>query len=125
MRDPARRTRKPAAEIEVVSTANDPIEQMAREDRRARKVQKTVAYLRHELWRLEKEHEFRRAQARRQLVAIAQDLLPKAAGLARKGRPRLLAICAKIIGDPQIDAANFLGGTRPATVDEMLPPAKE
>ena len=42
------------------------------------------------------------ADARRNLTSIARDLLPQAAGYARKGRPRLLAVCAKIIGDPKL-----------------------
>lgn len=35
--------------------------------------------------------------AMQQLHAIARDLLPSAAGMARKGRPRLLAVCSRII----------------------------
>jgi len=44
------------------------------------------------------------AIARRQITAIARDLLPKAASYARKGRPRLLAVCARIIGAPTLQA---------------------
>lgn len=40
---------------------------------------------------------FHEAAARRQLIAIAHDLLPAAAGLARKGKPRLLAVVSKVI----------------------------
>jgi hypothetical protein len=36
---------------------------------------------------------------RRHIVSIVRDLLPVAAGLARKGRPRLLAICQKVIAE--------------------------
>lgn len=32
-----------------------------------------------------------------QLAAIAADILPEASGLARKGKPRLLAVCARVI----------------------------
>lgn len=40
--------------------------------------------------------------ARRQILAIARDIAPVAAALARRGRPRVLAVLAKIIGDPRI-----------------------
>jgi len=45
-----------------------------------------------------------RAAARRQINAIARDLMPTAAGYARKGRPRLLAVLAKILGDDNLNA---------------------
>ncbi len=48
---------------------------------------------------LESEAAMNRASARRQVSAIARDLVPVAAGLARKGRPRLLAVLSKILGD--------------------------
>lgn len=43
-----------------------------------------------------------RAEARWRISAIARDLLGVAAGLARKGRPRLLAVLSKIIGDDKM-----------------------
>jgi hypothetical protein len=36
---------------------------------------------------------------RKQIVAITRDLLPHAAALARRGRPRLLAICQKVLSE--------------------------
>jgi len=44
-----------------------------------------------------------RAMARRQISAIVQDLVPVAAGLARKGRPRLLAVIARILDNDEMD----------------------
>lgn len=44
-----------------------------------------------------KEHQQPKKPPVTQLTAIARDLLPQAAGQARKGRPRLLAVCARII----------------------------
>lgn len=44
------------------------------------------------------------AQAKRRIVAIARDLLPTAAALARRGRPRLLAVLGKIIENPRLGA---------------------
>jgi hypothetical protein len=44
------------------------------------------------------------AEAKRRIMSIARDLLPKAAAHARRGRPRLLAVCAKIIGAPNLQA---------------------
>lgn len=73
---------------------------------RASKADASLATIRRGLLIAETTTAFRRAQARRQLIAIAHDLLPKAAGLARKGRPRLLAICARIIADEKLKAAN-------------------
>ena len=43
-----------------------------------------------------------RAETRRNIISIARDLLPQAAALARKGRPRLLAVIAKIIGEDRL-----------------------
>jgi hypothetical protein len=44
-------------------------------------------------------------EASQQLAAIAADLLPDAAGHARRGRPRLLAVCARILlAKERIDA---------------------
>ena len=50
----------------------------------------------------EAEAAIRQAQARTQITAIARDLLPQGAAFARKGRPRLLAVLAKIIADPKL-----------------------
>jgi hypothetical protein len=49
-----------------------------------------------------------RAEARRRIVSIARDLLPQAAGYARKGRPRLLAVVSKIIGDEKLRSVHEL-----------------
>lgn len=57
-----------------------------------------------ELALIETEAAEKQAAARRQIAAIARDLLPDAAALARRGRPRLLAVCAKILADPLIAA---------------------
>jgi hypothetical protein len=43
-----------------------------------------------------------RAEARRRIVSIARDLLPAAAGFARKGKPRLLAVLTKIVGEEKL-----------------------
>jgi hypothetical protein len=43
-----------------------------------------------------------RAEARWRISAIARDLLGTAAKFARKGRPRLLAVLSKIIGDDKL-----------------------
>ena len=43
-----------------------------------------------------------RAEARRNIISIARDLLPIAAKLGRRGRPRLLAVIAKIIGEEKL-----------------------
>jgi hypothetical protein len=44
-----------------------------------------------------------RASARRQLAAIVKDLMPTAAGLARRGKGRLLAVLARILQDEKLD----------------------
>ncbi len=43
-----------------------------------------------------------RTQARRMVMAVARDLIPTAASYARKGRPRLLAVVSRIIGDEKL-----------------------
>lgn len=48
---------------------------------------------------LEGEAEMAKASARRQIMSLCRDLVPVAAGYARKGRPRLLAVVGKILGD--------------------------
>ena len=64
-----------------------------------------IRKLKYEMQILEIRDAAARAAARRQLISSAHDLMPKATALARKGRPRLLAIVAKIIGDPKLRAA--------------------
>lgn len=62
----------------------------------------TLRRLRNELALMEATAAIAHGQARRQLLAIARDLAPKAAGYARRGRPRLLAVLAKIVADPRL-----------------------
>jgi hypothetical protein len=59
----------------------------------------SLTELRDSARRAEAEANASRAEARRRLCAIARDLTGVAAGLARKGRPRLLAVLAKIASD--------------------------
>ncbi len=66
-----------------------------------------LAQLKHQLLLAETNAAIAHGQARRQLCSIARDLAPKAAALGRRGRPRLLAVLAKILSDPR------LGPTRP------------
>jgi hypothetical protein len=51
---------------------------------------------------LETQAALQRAECRRRIIGIARDLLPQAASFARKGRPRLLAVITKIIGDEKL-----------------------
>lgn len=66
----------------------------------------------------------RAAKPVEQLVAIARDLLPAAAGQARKNRPRLLAVCARIILSARRLKLNvdkqFIGGADGDDLDESL-----
>jgi len=57
---------------------------------------------------LEAQSALVRAEARRRIIAIARDLLPHAAGFARKGRPRLLAVISKIVGDEKLRSLHEL-----------------
>jgi hypothetical protein len=61
-----------------------------------------VGQLKHELLVAETNAAMAHASARRQLCAIARDIAPHAAALARRGKPRVLAVLAKIISDPRI-----------------------
>jgi len=65
---------------------------------------RTLATLKMQLAILELKSAATHAAARRQMIAIAKDLLPVAAALGRRGRPRLLAVCAKIIADEKLNA---------------------
>lgn len=49
-----------------------------------------------------------RAESRRRIISIARDLLPHAAKFARKGRPRLLAVLSKIVGDEKLRSLHEL-----------------
>ena len=57
---------------------------------------------------LEAQSALERAECRRRIISIARDLLPKAAGFARKGRPRLLAVLTKIISDDKMRSVHEL-----------------
>lgn len=57
---------------------------------------------------LEAQSALRRAECRRRIIGIARDLLPDAAGFARKGRPRLLAVLSKIIADDKLRSIHEL-----------------
>ena len=70
----------------------------------AKQQRETIRTLSVQLAILEAKTAAAQAAARRQIVAIARDMLPAAAGFARKGRPRLLAVCAKIVADPKLQA---------------------
>ena len=48
---------------------------------------------------LEGQAEMAKASARRQIMTCCKELVPVAIGFARKGRPRLLAVISKILGD--------------------------
>jgi len=48
---------------------------------------------------LEGQAEMAKASARRQIMTCCKELVPVAIGFARQGRPRLLAVISKILGD--------------------------
>lgn len=51
---------------------------------------------------LEGQAELAKAAARRQILTCCKELVPVAIGFARKGRPRLLAVIGKILGDKNL-----------------------
>jgi hypothetical protein len=55
----------------------------------------------------------RLVEARHQMIAIAKDMLPDAAGFARKGRPRLLSTCQKILTENTKQTAAVVAGPKP------------
>jgi hypothetical protein len=61
-----------------------------------------LAQLRHQLLLAETNAAIAHGAARRMICSIARDLAAPAAALARRGRPRLLAVLAKIVGDPHL-----------------------
>jgi len=70
-----------------------------------REARAKLVELRHQLILAEASAAIAHGIARRQLCAIARDLAPNAAALARRGKPRVLAVLAKIISDPRIAPA--------------------
>lgn len=56
-----------------------------------------------DLARREMSAAIHRVKARQQFSAVVHSLIPVAAGQARKGKTRLLAVLGKILGDEQLD----------------------
>jgi hypothetical protein len=83
---------------------------MKKEDHPAKTTAALIRELRQKHTMLEADAALKRAECRRRLIGIARDLLPEAAGLARKGRPRLLAVLSKIIGDDKLRSIGELKG---------------
>ena len=74
---------------------------------------KVFAELRRAIAIAEADAALHQVQASTRLIAIARDLLPQAASYARKGRPRLLAVLAKIIAEPKSKKADTAKETSP------------
>jgi hypothetical protein len=75
---------------------------MKKEDHPAKTTATIIRELRQKHTMLEAQAALQRAECRRRIISIARDLLPQAAAFARKGRPRLLAVLTKIIGDEKL-----------------------
>lgn len=76
-----------------------PSERIDLSERQARRLTKKLSL---DIQILEGEAELAKAAARRQITSCCRDLVPVAIGFARRGRPRLLAVIAKILGDKNL-----------------------